>query len=47
MPHHRGHNRAPNVINTAITQQEIRTGVNTSVVEEFSETRNDIKKIKK
>jgi len=41
MPHHRGHNRAPNVINTAITQQEIRTGVNTSVVEEFSETRND------
>ena len=41
MPHHRGHNRAPNVINTAITSQETRTGVTTSVVEEFSETRND------
>ena len=41
MPHHRGHNRTPNVINTAITSQETRTGVTTSVVEEFSETRND------
>ena len=41
MPHHRGHNRTPNVINTAITSQETRTGVTTSVVEEFSESKAD------
>ena len=41
MPHHRGHNRSPNIINTEIVGQETRTGVITSVVEEFSETRND------
>ena len=31
----------PSVINTSVTSREVRTGVTTSVVEEFSETRAD------
>ena len=31
----------PSVINTSITSREVRTGVTTSVVEEFAETRAD------
>ena len=41
MPGHRGHMRSPGIINTAITSRGTRTGVNTSVVEEFAESRND------
>ena len=41
MSHNRGHNRNPGVINTAVRNQQTRTGVITSVVEEFAETRND------
>jgi len=41
MTHRRFHNEIADVINTAVTSQETRTGVTTSVVEEFSESRND------
>ena len=41
MAHNPFHNQISDVINTTVTSQEVRTGVTTSVVEEFSQARND------
>ena len=41
MAHHRMHTAVIETINTSTTSRDVRTGVTTSVVEEFTETRAD------
>ncbi len=41
MAHRPGHNAITEIINTSTTSRDVRTGVTTSVVEEFTETRAD------